>query len=328
MLLPGTLMDKTMTNINVGNTPLVEIKNLDTGRCRLFLKMENHNPSGSLKDRIALAMVEAAEKAEQIKRGDTLIEATSGNTAIALARIAAQRGYRLLIVVTDKISAEKLQTLRDAGAEVIITKSAFTREHPEYYLNLAQKLADEKRGFYLHQFANPANPAVHERTTGPEIWGQMQHQVDAIVCGAGTGGHLTGVGRFIKRVSPTTQMILVDPLGSVLAHYVKTGTLVPKGKWLVEGIGEDQIHATCDLSLVNEAITVDDASSFLAIRELLQRENICAGLSSGTALHAALQYCQRQNSPKRVVTFVYDDGKNYLSKAYNDEWMRAHGFMQ
>lgn len=311
----------------IGNTPLVEIKNIDTGKCQLFLKMENKNPTGSLKDRIALSMVNAAECEGKIKPGDTLIEATSGNTAIALTLIAEVRGYKLLIVVTDKISAEKLKTLTDAGASVITTKSTFMREHPEYYLNLAQRLADEKRGFYLHQFANMANPAAHEATTGPEIWKQMNHQVDAIVCGVGTGGHLTGIGRFMKKVSPKTQMILADPFGSILAHYFKTGELIAKGKWLVEGIGEDQIHATCDMSLVSDAITVDDASSFFAIRELLKRENICAGLSSGTVLHAALEYCRRQTEPKRVVTFVYDDGKKYLSKAYNDEWMKAHGFI-
>ena len=315
-----------MNTLNtVGNTPLVEIKKIDTGKCQLFLKMESCNPTGSLKDRIALAMVDEAERTGKIKPGDTLIEATSGNTAIALTLIAKQRGYKLLIVVTDKISAEKLKFLQDAGVEVVMTKSAFTREHPDYYLNLAQRLADEKRGFYLHQFANMANPKAHETTTGPEIWEQMQQRIDAIVCGVGTGGHLTGIGRFMKKVSPHTQIILADPLGSVLAHFFKTGQLFPKGKWLVEGIGEDQIHATCDMSLVNEAITVDDTHAFAAVRELFKRENICAGLSTGVVLYAALEYCRRQIQPKRVVTFVYDDGKKYLSKVYNDHWMCEHG---
>jgi len=314
-------------NLNsIGNTPLVEIKNIDTGLCQLFLKLENQNPTGSLKDRMALAMINAAECSGKIKPGDTLIEATSGNTAIALKAIALARGYKLLIVVTNKISAEKLGELTAAGAEAIMTKSTFTREHPEYYLNIAQRLADEGRGYYVHQFANPANPAAHEATTGPEIWAQMQQQVDAIVCGVGTGGHMTGIGRFMKKVSPKTQIILADPKGSVLAHYVKTGQLIAKGAWLVEGIGEDQVHATCDLSLVSEAITVTDASSFAAVRELLKCERICGGLSTGTVLHAALTYCRKQTEPKRVVTFVYDDGKRYLSKVYNDEWMKEHGF--
>lgn len=313
----------------IGNTPLVKIQKLDTGRCELFIKMEYMNPGGSIKDRIALAMVEAAEKEGKIKPGGTLVEATAGNTGLALAQVAVSKGYKLLVVVPDKMSQEKISHLRAVGAEVVLTRSDVGKGHPEYYQDLAEKLAKQKdNAFYVNQFNNPANPAAHEKTTGPEIWEQMSHNLDAIVCGAGTGGHLTGLGRYFSRVAPQVNIVIADPEGSILTHYVKTGEIKEeKGTWLVEGIGEDFIPPTCEIDYAKEAITVTDAQSFRAARDLLKQEGIFAGSSTGTVIHAALTYCRAQKSPKRVVTFAYDSGNKYLSKMYNDDWMKEKGFL-
>src|SRR3990170_3805697 len=227
----------------IGNTPLVEVTRLDAGRCRLFLKLEHHNPGGSIKDRIALSMIEAAEREQRIEKGSLIVEATAGNTGLGLALVAVQKGYRLLIVVPDKMSQEKIFHLRAMGAEIVLTRSDVSKGHPEYYQDRAAAIARATPGaFYVNQFANPANPRAHEESTGPEIWAQMQHDLDAVVAGVGTGGTLTGLSRFFSSVSPQTEIVLADPAGSILADYVNTGT--PKkdvGSWLVEGIGEDFI---------------------------------------------------------------------------------------
>jgi len=314
----------------IGHTPLVEVKRLAAGPCRLFLKLENQNPGGSIKDRIALSMIAAAEKEGRIKPGDLLVEATAGNTGLGLALVAAQKGYRLLIVVPDKMSQEKIFHLKAMGAEVVLTRSDVTKGHPEYYQDLAARLARETPGaFYINQFANPANPRAHEETTGPEIWEQMEHEVDAVVAGVGTGGTITGLSRFFERAAPQTDIVLADPEGSVLANYVKTGTLSRDvGAWLVEGIGEDFIPPVCDLSRVKKAYSIPDAEAFLTCRELLRKEGIMAGTSSGTLIAAALRYCREQPAPKRVVTLVCDSGNKYLSKVYNDYWMLDQGFIQ
>ncbi|MBI2311167.1 MAG: cystathionine beta-synthase [Betaproteobacteria bacterium] len=314
----------------IGDTPLVEISRLDTGPCRLFLKLESQNPGGSIKDRIALSMIEAAEREGRIRPGATLVEATAGNTGLGLALVAAQKGYRLLLVVPDKMSQEKIFHLKAMGAEVVLTRSDVAKGHPEYYQDLAETLARETPGaFYINQFANPANPKAHEETTGPEIWEQMQHEVDAVVCGVGSGGTITGLSRFFARAAPRTEVVLADPEGSVLAGYVKTGAVAKEaGSWLVEGIGEDFVPPVCDLSRVREAYTIPDAKAFDACRELLSQEGILAGTSSGTLISAALRYCREQKEPKRVVTFVCDSGNKYLSKVYNDYWMIDQGFIE
>ncbi|MGE0117250.1 MAG: pyridoxal-phosphate dependent enzyme [Dongiaceae bacterium] len=313
----------------IGNTPLVEVTRIDTGTCRLFLKLENQNPGGSIKDRIALSMVEAAEADGRLKPGGTLIEATAGNTGLGLALVAAQKGYRLVLVIPDKMAQEKIFHLRALGAEVRMTRSDVGKGHPEYYQDMAERLTSETPGaFYVNQFANPANPLAHETGTAPEIWQQMEHRVDAVVCGVGSGGTLTGVGRFMKKVSPATKMILADPKGSVLTEKVKTGRLCEAGSWLVEGIGEDFVPPNCDLSLVAEAFTVTDAESFATARELLRQEGVLAGSSSGTLIGAALRYCRAQPTPQRVVSFVCDSGNKYLSKMFNDFWMLDQGFLE
>ncbi|HXQ41681.1 MAG TPA: pyridoxal-phosphate dependent enzyme [Candidatus Udaeobacter sp.] len=312
----------------IGRTPLVELTRLDTGLCRLFLKLENQNPGGSIKDRIALSMIEAAERDGVLTPGGTLIEATAGNTGLGLALVASQKGYRLILVIPDKMAQEKIFHLRALGAEVRMTRSDVGKGHPEYYQDMAERLAREMPGsFYANQFANPANPLAHETGTGPEIWQQMNHAVDAVVVGVGSGGTLTGLGRFLKRVAPKAKMILGDPKGSVLAHMVTDGKMVEAGSWLVEGIGEDFVPPNCDLSLVSEAFSVSDAESFATARELLHKEAILAGSSTGTLLAAALKYCRAQSEPKRVVTIACDSGNKYLSKMFNDYWMLDQGLL-
>lgn len=313
----------------IGNTPLVEITRMDTGPCQLFLKLENTNPTGSIKDRVALAMIEAAEREGKLKPGGTVIEATAGNTGLGLALIAGAKGYRIILVIPDKMSQEKIAHVRALGAEVRLTRSDVNRGHPEYYQDIAARLTNEIPGaFYANQFGNPANPLAHETGTAPEIWDQMQHHLDAVVVGVGSGGTLGGLGRFFKKVAPHVEMILADPTGSILYEWVKTRKLVEAGSWAVEGIGEDFVPDNADMSLVRDAFEIDDAESFAVARELLRKEGILAGSSSGTLLAGALRYCRLQTTPKRVVTFVCDTGNKYLSKMFNDFWMAEQGFVE
>lgn len=307
----------------IGQTPLVRLRHIDTGLCELFLKLESENPGGSIKDRIALSMITAAEAEGRLQTGSILVEATAGNTGIGLAVVAVQKGYRLKLVIPDKMSSEKVARLKELGAEIIMTRSDVSKGHPEYYQDMAKKLADETpNAFYVNQFENPHNPSAHETTTGPEILHQMNGKVDAVVCGVGTGGTLTGLGRFFRENGNKVEMILADPKGSVLAPYVRDGVLGECGSWLVEGIGEDFIPLNCDLSLVAEAFTITDQESFATARDVLAKENISCGMSSGTMIAAALKYCRVQTVPKRVVTFVCDSGKNYASKLFNAQWLR------
>ncbi len=312
----------------VGRTPLLEVTRIDTGPCRLFLKLELMNPGGSIKDRIGVSMIEAAEKRGDIQPGDTLVEATAGNTGIGLALVAAQKGYRLVLVLPDKMSQEKIFNLRAMGAEIVLTRSDVGKGHPEYYQDLARRIATESGGYYINQFGNPDNPSAHETTTAPEIWEQMEHDLDAVVVGVGSSGTISGMSAFFRREAPGVSMVLADPEGSILARYIETGEVRPGGPWLVEGIGEDFVPDICDLSLVSKAYTISDAESFSTARDLLLKEGILAGSSSGTLLAAALRYCREQTEPQRVVTFACDTGNKYLSKLYNDFWMEDNGFIE
>lgn len=313
----------------IGNTPMVELHHFDVGACRLFAKLEQANPGGSIKDRIALSMVDAAEREGRIKPGGTLVEATAGNTGLALALVACQKGYKLTLVIPDKMSQEKIFHLRAMGADIVMTRSDVGKGHPEYYQDMAKRIAAEMdNAFYVDQFSNSANPLAHEQGTAPEIWEQMQHELDAVVCGVGTGGTLTGIGRYFKRVAPQVEMVLADPAGSVLADYLVSGKMKPAGSWLVEGIGEDFIPPVCDLSLVAQAYTVTDAEAFTTARELLHREGVLGGSSAGVLVAAALKYCREQKRGKRVVALIPDSGNKYLSKMYNDYWMMDQGFIQ
>ena len=311
----------------IGNTPIVRVNHIDTGPCELYLKLESHNPGGSIKDRIALSMITEAERDGSLKSGGTLVEATAGNTGLGLALVASQRGYRLVLVIPDKMSQEKIFHLKAMGAEVVMTRSDVGKGHPEYYQDMAQAIALERGGFYVNQFENLANPATHEQSTGPEIWYQMEHRLDAVVCGVGSGGTLTGLGRYFSKVAPHVKMVLADPKGSILAPYVNDGIMIEPGSWLVEGIGEDFIPKNCDLGFVKHAYTITDSESIAAARELLKREGIICGSSSGTLIAAAIRYCREQKHPQRVVTFVCDSGNKYLSKIYNEYWLDDHGFI-
>jgi cystathionine beta-synthase len=313
----------------IGRTPMIEVRNLDTGPCRLFLKLENQNPGGSIKDRVARAMIEAAEADGSLKPGGTIIEATAGNTGLGLAQVATLKGYKLILVVPDKMAREKILHLRAMGVDVRLTRSDVGKGHPEYYQDMAQALAQSIPGaLYANQFENPANPLAHETTTGPEIFEQMGGDVDAMVVGVGSGGTLTGIGRFMARHSPKTQMVLADPVGSILCDYVATGTYGEAGSWIVEGIGEDFIPANAQMDFVRKAYSISDRESVDTARLLLRKEGVLAGSSSGTLLAAALRWCREQTEPKRVVTLVCDTGAKYLTKMFNDMWLAAHGFDQ
>ena len=313
----------------IGNTPLIRVNHIDTGPCELYLKLESQNPGGSIKDRIGKTMIEAAEVDGSLQPGGTIIEATAGNTGLGLALVAAQKGYRLIIVVPDKMAQEKIFHLKALGADVILTRSDVGKGHPEYYQDMAERLASENGWFYVNQFGNPANPMAHELTTGPEIWAQMEGSMDAMVCGVGSAGTITGLSRFFAKEAPEVEMVLADPEGSILAHYVETGEISKDvGSWLVEGIGEDFLPDIADFSRVKKAYSVSDEEAFKVARELLSKEGILAGSSSGTLIAAALKYCREQSEPKRVVTFVCDSGNKYLSKMYNDYWMLDQGFLK
>jgi cystathionine beta-synthase len=314
----------------IGRTPLLAVRRLEAGPCQLFLKLENQNPGGSIKDRVGLYLIEAAERDGRLKPGGTLIEATAGNTGLGLALVAGQKGYRLLLVIPDKMSQEKIFHLRAMGAEVVMTRSDVHKGHPEYYQDYAARLATEMpNSLYVNQFGNDANPLAHEETTAPEIWEQMDHSLDAVVAGVGTGGTMTGLSRYFARTAPNVELVLADPAGSVLAEYVRTGKPGHgERSWLVEGIGGDSVPAVADLRRVKKAYTIPDAEAFKTCRDLLKKEGIIAGTSTGTLLAAALRYCREQTTPKRVVTFVCDSGNKYLSKVYNDYWMLDQGFLE
>ena len=313
----------------IGNTPMVRLNGFDTGRCEVYLKLESQNPGGSIKDRMALAMIEAAEKSKALRPGGTLVEATAGNTGIGLALAAAIKGYGLILVIPDKMSPEKIAHARALGAGIRLTRSDVAPGHPDYYQDLAARIAREAPGAYhINQFGNPANPQAHESTTAPEIWEQTDHGVDAIVCGVGSGGTLTGLSRYFSRIQPAMEFVLADPEGSSLAEYVRSGRHVPSGSYAVEGIGGSCVPAIADLSRVKLAYSISDRESFATARNLLKRTGILAGSSSGTLLAATLRYCAGQATRKRVVTFVTDTGAKYLSKMYNDYWMIDQGYIE
>ena len=284
----------------VGDTPIIQAQHLDTGLCTLYLKLESQNPGGSVKDRIGLALV------------------------------AQQKGYKLILVVPDKMSREKIFNLKAMGAQVVLTRSDVAKGHPDYYQDLAAKIASDTPGaFFINQFGNPDNPAAHEFGTGPEILRQMGGQLDAIVFGCGSSGTMTGLSRCFAQQSPQTELVLADPVGSILEEYINQGTLSEKSaSWMVEGIGEDFLPPISDFTRVKKAYAISDKESFLTARELLEKEGILGGSSTGTLLAAALKYCREQTTPKKVLVFVCDTGNKYLSKMYNDYWMLDNGFLE
>jgi cystathionine beta-synthase len=307
----------------VGWTPLVRMRRVTEGLLpTVYAKVEYINPGGSTKDRIGLSMVEAAEKSGALKPGGTIIEATAGNTGVGLALAAAVRGYRCIFVMPDKMSGDKIRLLRAYGAEVVITPTNVPPDSPEAYNGVADRLAREIPGAWRpNQFQNLANPDAHYHTTGPEIWEQTEGRVTAFVAGAGTGGSLSGVGKYLKERNPAIRVIGADIEGSVLSGDS------PKA-WRVEGIGEDFVPKTLNAHVIDEWIRIGDAESFITARRVARMEGLLFGGSSGTAIAAALRYAQRCTRDDVIVILGTDNGRNYLSKMYDDQWMAEHGFME
>ncbi len=307
----------------IGNTPMVRLDRIGRGLdCHLLAKLEFLNPGGSVKDRVALAMIDAAEAAGLLKQGGTIVEPTSGNTGVGLAVVAARRGYRCVFVMPDKIASEKIDLLRAYGAEVVVCPTTVAPEHPESYYSVSDRLLSENPGAYKHdQYSNPANPAAHRATTGPEIWRQTGGRVTHFVAGIGTGGTITGVSRYLKSVNPGVQIVGADPEGSVYSG----GGGRP---YLVEGIGEDFWPTSYDPSAVDQVVAVSDRDSFLTARAITREEGILVGGSAGTAVWAALKVGRTLGPDDVVVVLIPDSGRGYLSKLYNDGWMADFGFLR
>src|SRR5437762_6656785 len=323
--MPAEILDTILDA--VGETPIVSLSRLGAGiRTPVAAKVELLNPGGSVKDRIGLAMIEAAERAGDLRPGGTIVEPTSGNTGTGLAIAASLKGYRLVCVMPDKMSSEKITLLRAYGADVVVCPTAVPRESPQSYYSVADRLAREIPGAYQpNQYFNQANPAAHEATTGPEIWRQTDGQITHFVAGMGTGGTISGIGRVLKRHKPSVQVIGADPVGSI---YSAGANFTPK-IYKVEGIGEDFMPSTMDLSVVDRIEVVDDKESFLMARRLTREEGILVGGSSGSALVAAMRVAIEIDDPAAlVVVLLPDTGRNYLSKIYNEEWMRSNGFLE
>ena len=314
----------------IGNTPMLKLTAFDTGPCELFVKLESQNPGGSIKDRVGLAIIEEAEKSGELKPGGTIIEATAGNTGIGLALVAAIKGYKIILVIPDKMSREKILHLEGLGAEIVLTRSDVPEGHPEYYQDLARTIAAKTPGSFLaNQFSNPANPMIHRTTTGPEIWEQMGGDIDAVVAGVGSGGTITGLAEFFKEKNSNIQMVAADPEGSIIADAVIKGSFsYDGGSWLVEGVGEDFIPDNLNVDLLDDAEVVTDKEAFQTLQILIREEGVLGGSSTGTLVAGAVKWCQKQTSPKRVVTFICDTGNKYLSKAFNKSWLHDNDLLE
>ena len=314
----------------IGDTPLVRLNRV-TRDCKatVLAKVEYFNPGGSVKDRIAVAIVAEAEAKGLLKPGGTIIEATSGNTGTGLAMVAAVKGYRAILCMPDKVSVEKGNLLKSFGAEVVITPTAVPPDSPESYYEVAKRLAREIPGAYLaNQYHNPTNPEAHEKSTGPEIWRQTGGKIDYFVAGLGTGGTITGTARYLKAQNPKVKIVGADPVGSILKDYFYTKKMIPAKSYKVEGIGEDFIPSIYDFSVIDEIIQVNDMQSLNLARRLAREEGILAGGSAGTALYAAIQVARRAKEGELVVVLIPDTGERYLSKVHSDEWMRDNRLLE
>ncbi len=310
----------------IGNTPLIKLNKINRGlKPLMFAKLESSNPGGSVKDRIGLAMIEDAERRGVLKTGGTIIEATSGNTGIGLALTAAVKGYKCIFVVTDKVSNEKINYLKAFGAEVIVVSRFADPEDPEYYVNVAKRLHKEiPNSFFAYQYSNPSNPEMHYRTTGPEIWRQTDGKITHFVSSIGTGGTISGTGRFLKEKNPDIQVIAADPLGSIFKHYKEKGELIKGTPYLVEGIGQDCLPENVHFQYIDKIYNVSDKESFAAARKLTLEEGIFCGGSTGTIVHVALEVAKDCNPNDIIVFIVCDTGERYLSKMHNIEWLRQN----
>jgi cystathionine beta-synthase len=308
----------------IGNTPLVRLTKVTSGvKPAIYAKLEFMNPGGSVKDRIAVYLVSEAERKGLLKKGGTIIEPTSGNTGVGLAMLAAVRGYKVIFTMPDKVSSEKRTLLRAYGAKVVICPTEVPPDSPDHYIAVARKLRDETKGSYMpNQYENPGNPEAHYKTTGPEIWKQTKGRVDALVSGVGTGGTISGTGRYLKGKRRSIAVVGVEPEGSTYYNLLH-GTDFPVHPYLVEGVGEDFLPKTYDQSVVDEVVRVSDSESFEMTRRLAREEGILAGGSSGCAVAGALKYAKKRSGLKMVVVILPDTGRSYLSKLYNDEWLEA-----
>jgi cystathionine beta-synthase len=313
----------------VGHTPLVRLNRIAQGlKPQIWVKAEFTNPGGSVKDRIGISMIDDAEKKGLLKPGGTLIEGTSGNTGMGLALVAAVRGYKCVFTTTDKQSKEKVDLLKALGAEVIVCPTAVEPEDPRSYYSVAKKLAREiPNSYYPNQYDNPMNPEAHYQTTGPEIWEDSEGKITHFVCGMGTGGTISGVGKYLKEKNPKVQLIGVDPYGSLYYDFVKTGQIIKAKTYVVEGIGEDFFPTTMNLKILDDVIQVNDEECFVAARRLAKLEGLFTGGSGGGCISATLRLAKDLTAADFVVALLPDTGMRYLSKVYNDEWMRERGYV-
>ena len=313
----------------IGWTPMVRLNRVTEGlKAEVWAKLEFLNPMGSIKDRIAKYMIEKAERDGRLEKGQLILENSSGNTALGLAMVAIQKGYRLKVVVRDSISPEKLAQLRTLGAEVHFADTSLPPEHPDSYNNITSRLARETSGcFFPDQHNNRENNETHYATTGPEIWEQMEGRIDYLVAGMGTGGTIGGTAKFLKEKDPAIRVVAVDPEGSVFYDYFRTGKRVEPKPYAIEGLGDEFIIGTADFTVLDDMIRVSDRDAFLTARRLAREEGIMGGGSSGAALWAVMELARRLDRPARIVTLFPDGASRYLSTIFNDEWMREKGYL-